>query len=430
MTEQELQYEFERITNAVYAGKMQPEDMDKWLFDFTQDSLWKGVVNGFGKDFAEVQHNAVDFEMLNSLQQNTFHFSGAKTYHQLLQLNAAIVDESGTHRNFSDFKEEAAKILDNFNGNYLHTEYNYAVASSQMASRWVRIQETKDTLPMLRYQTVGDARVRAAHQALNGITKAADDLFWDTYYPPNDFNCRCEAIQQNGTKETPEDKIPAVEIPKMFRTNTAKLGLVYPPEHPYYNIGSGDFDKVKAFVEKQTKDIRDKHIKEFIEIRKREYHAYDAKLYPIQKRFFDGDTGGFVVTHKDSSKSAYTRNFEMGKLLASHKREAVELLDESTSAKGADAKRNKTEWEFKQIKHATNLKNAIAKQIERAIGQSDKVLVHVDQTHNWSKIGSGVYNGLVNKDKKGSIKTVEVILSNGKSRVFDGNKIRNPKKNS
>lgn len=42
--------------------------------------------------------------------------------------------------------------------------------------------------------TVGDNRVREAHEAVDGVIRFKDDEFWDSWWPPNGWNCRCQAI--------------------------------------------------------------------------------------------------------------------------------------------------------------------------------------------------------------------------------------------
>lgn len=44
------------------------------------------------------------------------------------------------------------------------------------------------------YSTVGDDRVRDEHAILEGTTLPKDDPFWQRFYPPNGWNCRCSAI--------------------------------------------------------------------------------------------------------------------------------------------------------------------------------------------------------------------------------------------
>lgn len=44
------------------------------------------------------------------------------------------------------------------------------------------------------YVTVGDDRVRPEHAALDGVTLPKEDPFWRNFWPPNGYNCRCQAI--------------------------------------------------------------------------------------------------------------------------------------------------------------------------------------------------------------------------------------------
>lgn len=45
-----------------------------------------------------------------------------------------------------------------------------------------------------KYVTTGDDRVRPEHEILDGTTLPKDDPFWQRFYPPNGWNCRCQAI--------------------------------------------------------------------------------------------------------------------------------------------------------------------------------------------------------------------------------------------
>jgi hypothetical protein len=89
-------------------------------------------------------------------------------------------------------------------------------------------------MPYLIYQTVGDSRVRASHKALDGIKRPIDDDFWKTYYPPNDWNCRCTVNQTGNGDPTPDKRVPSITIPAIFQTNLAQQGLLFPKDHPYY----------------------------------------------------------------------------------------------------------------------------------------------------------------------------------------------------
>ncbi|MDI9349110.1 MAG: phage minor head protein [Candidatus Symbiobacter sp.] len=68
-------------------------------------------------------------------------------------------------------------------------ETNMAVAAAR--GHWQQISEARDEAPYLRYTAMMDGRTRASHRALNGIVRHIDDPFWDVYYPPCDYRCRC-----------------------------------------------------------------------------------------------------------------------------------------------------------------------------------------------------------------------------------------------
>jgi hypothetical protein len=66
------------------------------------------------------------------------------------------------------------------------------------------------------YDAINDSRTRPTHRALDNVIRHIDDPFWDTYYPPNGFRCRCstisltenQATSRGGVKPPPEDGFP------------------------------------------------------------------------------------------------------------------------------------------------------------------------------------------------------------------------------
>ncbi|MBI5770869.1 MAG: minor capsid protein [Verrucomicrobia bacterium] len=62
------------------------------------------------------------------------------------------------------------------------------------AAQYNVLQRQKDVFRFWRYQTAQDDRVREAHAALEGKVLPADDPFWQTHFPPWDFNCRCTVV--------------------------------------------------------------------------------------------------------------------------------------------------------------------------------------------------------------------------------------------
>ena len=62
------------------------------------------------------------------------------------------------------------------------------------AAQYNVMERQKDVFPYWRYQTAQDDRVRDSHAALEGVVLPANDPFWQTHFPPWDFNCRCTVV--------------------------------------------------------------------------------------------------------------------------------------------------------------------------------------------------------------------------------------------
>lgn len=226
--------EAERIAKLIHTGKFKG-NIDKKLTKLVSEKLLKAVKEGFGKNLSQADYDSPDHNMLQSLEKSVYQFSAAKNYQQLKSMSLALKDGEGKIRSFADFRNEAMKVAETYLGNYLRVEYDTAVGSAQMSAKWVKFESEKDAIEMLRYVTAGDRRVRPAHKLLDGVTREVDDKFWDHYYPPNGWSCRCDVIQVVGGRRTDKIQIPDDEdVPQIFRTNLAKEGIVFPKDHPYY----------------------------------------------------------------------------------------------------------------------------------------------------------------------------------------------------
>lgn len=234
----ELDEVVDRIIQQITSGEIKPGDVDPQLYNLVSTELWRGVQKGYGVKMEAAEGAQVG--MLKALRTNVYVFSGFKNYQFLRAATDLLVDENGIVKPFGKFRDAVLKLNNAYNVEYLRTEYNYAVASSQMAHKWQTFSENKGTLPYLKYETVGDARVRAAHAALDGIVKPVDDPFWDQYMPPNSWNCRCTVRQlaEGDVTVTQPDNLP--QLNEMFRINSGKQAVVFPKNHPYYQVAAGD----------------------------------------------------------------------------------------------------------------------------------------------------------------------------------------------
>lgn len=63
------------------------------------------------------------------------------------------------------------------------------------------------------YVTMEDDRVRPSHAILHGVRRRWDDKFWDDFWPPCGWNCRCQAvaIYGSGIRQTPVPRNAVVD---------------------------------------------------------------------------------------------------------------------------------------------------------------------------------------------------------------------------
>lgn len=197
-------------------------------------------------------------ELTAALEQNTFYFSGFKTHHELVEASRLLKDTDGNFKPFNRYLKDIETIDKTYNKNYLRSEYNFATASTQMAVKWKEWEQDGDDYD-LQYRTAGDDRVREEHAALDKTTLPPSDPFWDSYLPPNGWNCRCTTVQVRKGKypQSNSDKAIAAGAnctakPKqqIFRFNPGKQEKIFPPKHPYYKAP----EEVKETVEKIVED--------------------------------------------------------------------------------------------------------------------------------------------------------------------------------
>ncbi len=250
----EVPNSFERIWDKLVKELYQQKNINSTdLLKQTAKELSKAMLAG-----------GVSYETLPELaafmQENIFVFSGFKTYQELKQASLLLRDTNGKLRSFTDFKKEIKKLNATYNGAFLNAEYNLAVSSSQMATKWKGFESQKDDYDLV-YDAVNDKRTRPEHAAIDGVVEPVDSPFWNTHYPPNGWNCRCTVYQvEKGTKGTtmPKD-IPA--NPSLFQNNVGKTGVVFPSSHPYFeNLTAAQRKTVNGNIEKAVSEIREAKI--------------------------------------------------------------------------------------------------------------------------------------------------------------------------
>lgn len=329
------------------------DNVVKWLHekgDFTPEMLTeepaKELIGETYRILSDGTHSAITEEvppeLVAQLDQNTYVFSGFKTYHELKEASNALVDKDGKIKSFESFKQDAIKINNTYNQRYLETEYNFAMQSAQMAVKWADMEADGDRY-YLQYRTANDSKVRAEHAELHGVTLPTDDPFWDNYFPPLGWNCRCTVMQVNKDKYQKSNSAEAIKAgeratntPKkqIFRFNPGKQGKIFPPKHPYLPKGCKGCNKNKLNLAYNSNSEKCRACLgiaqcEHIICNKREYERLknDPEYTEVE---FDPITGGVTGIHighnLDKIGGVYERHVLNAGRKAGHR---VRLEDES-----------------------------------------------------------------------------------------------------
>jgi SPP1 gp7 family putative phage head morphogenesis protein len=195
-------------------------------------STFEELLKGLESELKEIE----DLEYIAQLQNNLFVFSGFKAYEELKQAKDLLIDDTGKTKSFANYLKDIRSFSTTYNEAYLRAEYNHAIAVAQQISIWQQYIKDKDDYD-LQFDAVNDARARPSHLALDGKIAPMDDAFWDVYFPPLDWNCRCTVRRvRKDAKRKYEDlsKLTGEELKEMFRVNNAKQGTVFPETHPYF----------------------------------------------------------------------------------------------------------------------------------------------------------------------------------------------------
>ncbi len=192
--------------------------------------------------------------MRKRLQRSDYIFSGMKTFHELYEAFPSLLDSNGNRKTFEAFLNDVRKIDKTYNSNYLRAEYNFVQLSAEMAAKWERFSEDGDRYN-LQYRTANDSKVRPEHAALNGVTLPPSDPFWEEYYPPNGWNCRCTVVQVRKSKypATPHEEAMALgeealqrDTKGIFHFNPGKEDKTVPDYNPYTIRRCRDCDIAKG----------------------------------------------------------------------------------------------------------------------------------------------------------------------------------------
>lgn len=239
------QQQIDALIEGVFNGSITTRDLPVSLYNAISDKLLSALGSVEGKPSQS---------LLNELKENIYMFSGAKVYQQIQDIS--LLSNVDTIKSFADFKKEALTIYDQYNKNWLQTEYSTAIGQAQMATRWEQIEAQKFELPYLQYSAVIDKNTSDICRPLDGVCLPVGDKFWSVNTPLNHFNCRCTVIQfdktdatQAGITSKENAEKATAEISKkrhpLFEGNSGQDRVIFNKEHPYFDVPKADREFAK-----------------------------------------------------------------------------------------------------------------------------------------------------------------------------------------
>lgn len=199
----------------------------------------KGIRTGFSFWESEPQDHAVAFTVAKMMQVDLL--EDARTLVQ------AAIDEGQTFEQFQRAWREREGLSDWLGSQKgrdptgaiitaprrLRTIYRSNLRAARAAGQWERIERTKRAMPFLLYQLGPSERHRPHHAAKQGLLLEVDDPFWDEWFPPNGWGCKCwvrqvsrrEAERLGGPRQAPNVERREFVNPQTGETAMVPVGL-------------------------------------------------------------------------------------------------------------------------------------------------------------------------------------------------------------
>ena len=120
------------------------------------------------------------------------------------------IEEGGT---FWDFREGIDEIMERLGWEgmapyRLDNIYRTNIQNAYNVGRYKQMERIAARRPYWEYDAVNDSQTRPSHLAHDGKIYHHEHPFWDTWYPPNGYRCRCrvnsisrEEMEAEGLKE-------------------------------------------------------------------------------------------------------------------------------------------------------------------------------------------------------------------------------------
>ena len=128
--------------------------------------------------------------------------------------------------------------------------------------RWVKMANLNKTEPRyLQYKALRNGNRRPDHQDKQGLILPMNDPFWDFWYPPNGWGCKCTVRsytkQQLDRRGLKINKAPNVPTTKTINPTTGETETIPQGIHPAfaYNVGKANAKNTRAILIEKARQL-------------------------------------------------------------------------------------------------------------------------------------------------------------------------------
>lgn len=194
------------------------------------EAVWRAKVPTSKAQFKELSAEA---------RERAFFISGLANLDQAQTVRDALGEAMAKGEGLAGFKNRVGDLLaeQGFSDWRIETIWRTNVQGTYMAGRYAQMMTTAASRPWWRYSAVMDSATRPSHRALHGLIFRHDHEFWNAFYPPNGFNCRC-AVQTLSDRQLAAEGLSAeTEIPELIEPVDPATGERLPPIRPRPDAG-------------------------------------------------------------------------------------------------------------------------------------------------------------------------------------------------
>lgn len=182
---------------------------------------WKGKAPVSAEDFKRMEAGA---------RSRAFAVSGLARMDQVQTVQNALGKAITNGESLADFKGRIGGIIEQqgWTGKKawrVENIFRTNMQSAYMAGRFEQMKRVAKARPYWKLVAVRDRRTRQTHLAVDGLVFPHDHPFWDTWYPPNGFACRCVVVTLSKRQVKAQGLTVQTEMPDTIRVVDSATGM-------------------------------------------------------------------------------------------------------------------------------------------------------------------------------------------------------------